>query len=146
MYFIPCIFSFSFAKTIISLCGLQSEKITGEVIFLLVTYSYQSKRDNCLCLGRLYIRVSVLAEKWQMIVSLYLVLCTGSNTFNIFKYILIHFVNFNYLVFCIQSNKNLDISINASNNFNLNITWSIGSTGKGEFWYDVFFPYDFMIP
>ncbi|KAG9466258.1 hypothetical protein GDO78_016911 [Eleutherodactylus coqui] len=25
-------------------------------------------------------------------------------------------------------NKNLDISINASNNFNLNITWSIGST------------------
>ncbi|XP_041426077.1 attractin-like protein 1 [Xenopus laevis] len=27
-----------------------------------------------------------------------------------------------------QSNKNLDISINASNNFNLNVTWSIGST------------------
>ncbi|KFW82993.1 Attractin-like 1, partial [Manacus vitellinus] len=27
-----------------------------------------------------------------------------------------------------ESNKNLDISINASNNFNLNITWSIGST------------------
>ncbi|CAB1312774.1 unnamed protein product [Coregonus sp. 'balchen'] len=27
-----------------------------------------------------------------------------------------------------HSNKNLDMSINASNNFNLNITWSIGST------------------
>uniref|UniRef100_A0ACB8F9G6 Uncharacterized protein n=1 Tax=Sphaerodactylus townsendi TaxID=933632 RepID=A0ACB8F9G6_9SAUR len=27
-------------------------------------------------------------------------------------------------------NKNLDISINASNNFNLNITWSIGSTAE----------------
>uniref|UniRef100_A0A8C2QXS7 Attractin like 1 n=1 Tax=Capra hircus TaxID=9925 RepID=A0A8C2QXS7_CAPHI len=27
-----------------------------------------------------------------------------------------------------HSNKNLDISINASNNFNLNITWSVGST------------------
>ncbi|XP_012670081.1 attractin-like protein 1 isoform X1 [Clupea harengus] len=27
-----------------------------------------------------------------------------------------------------QTNKNLDMSINASNNFNLNITWSVGST------------------
>lgn len=28
-----------------------------------------------------------------------------------------------------KANKNLDMSINASNNFNLNITWSVGSTG-----------------
>uniref|UniRef100_A0A7N6A1F6 Attractin-like 1b n=1 Tax=Anabas testudineus TaxID=64144 RepID=A0A7N6A1F6_ANATE len=28
----------------------------------------------------------------------------------------------------IKANKNLDMSINASNNFNLNITWSVGST------------------
>ncbi|TNN39324.1 Attractin-like protein 1 [Liparis tanakae] len=27
-----------------------------------------------------------------------------------------------------QANKNLDMSINASNNFNLNITWSLSST------------------
>ncbi len=30
----------------------------------------------------------------------------------------------------VQANKNLDMSINASNNFNLNITWSLSSTGK----------------
>lgn len=29
----------------------------------------------------------------------------------------------------VQANKNLDMSINASNNFNLNITWSLSSTG-----------------
>lgn len=29
----------------------------------------------------------------------------------------------------LKANKNLDMSINASNNFNLNITWSVGSTG-----------------
>lgn len=28
-----------------------------------------------------------------------------------------------------QTNKNLDMSINASNNFKLNVTWSLGSTG-----------------
>jgi len=33
-------------------------------------------------------------------------------------------------MFVFQTNKNLDMSINASNNFNINITWSIGSTGK----------------
>lgn len=32
-----------------------------------------------------------------------------------------------------QANKNLDMSINASNNFNLNITWSLSSTGNFEF-------------
>lgn len=31
---------------------------------------------------------------------------------------------------CFQANKNLDMSINASNNFNLNITWSFSSTGE----------------
>lgn len=31
--------------------------------------------------------------------------------------------------FFVQANKNLDMSINASNNFNLNITWSLSSTG-----------------
>lgn len=30
----------------------------------------------------------------------------------------------------LKPNKNLDMSINASNNFNLNITWSVGSTGN----------------
>lgn len=37
-----------------------------------------------------------------------------------------------YFVICfhVQPNKNLDMSINASNNFNLNITWSVGSTGN----------------
>lgn len=30
----------------------------------------------------------------------------------------------------VQANKNLDMSINASNNFNLNITWSLSSTGR----------------
>lgn len=29
-----------------------------------------------------------------------------------------------------QANKNLDMSINASNNFDLNITWSLSSTGS----------------
>uniref|UniRef100_A0A8C1S8Q1 Attractin-like 1a n=1 Tax=Cyprinus carpio TaxID=7962 RepID=A0A8C1S8Q1_CYPCA len=32
------------------------------------------------------------------------------------------------MMFVLQTNKNLDMPINASNNFNLNITWSIGST------------------
>lgn len=35
-----------------------------------------------------------------------------------------------FMLFVFQTNKNLDMSINASNNFNINITWSIGSTGK----------------
>ncbi|XP_039403593.1 attractin-like protein 1 isoform X2 [Mauremys reevesii] len=39
-----------------------------------------------------------------------------------------HFTAINFIANPEQSNKNLDISINASNNFNLNITWSIGST------------------
>ncbi len=34
-----------------------------------------------------------------------------------------------FLLF-MQANKNLDMSINASNNFNLNITWSFSSTGR----------------
>lgn len=33
----------------------------------------------------------------------------------------------------LKPNKNLDMSINASNNFNLNITWSVGSTGNFTF-------------
>lgn len=33
------------------------------------------------------------------------------------------------LFYVLKANKNLDMSINASNNFNLNITWSVGSTG-----------------
>ncbi|KAG8135587.1 hypothetical protein E2320_008602, partial [Naja naja] len=39
-----------------------------------------------------------------------------------------HHTAINFIANPEQSNKNLDISINASNNFNLNITWSIGST------------------
>lgn len=38
-----------------------------------------------------------------------------------------------HVCFCcspLKPNKNLDMSINASNNFNLNITWSVGSTGN----------------
>lgn len=41
---------------------------------------------------------------------------------------LIKFVFTLSLIF-LKANKNLDMSINASNNFNLNITWSVGSTG-----------------
>ncbi|KAL6088736.1 hypothetical protein STEG23_024052, partial [Scotinomys teguina] len=40
-----------------------------------------------------------------------------------------HHTAINFIANPEQSNKNLDISINASNNFNLNITWSVGSTG-----------------
>jgi len=39
-----------------------------------------------------------------------------------------HHTAINFIANPEQSNKNLDISINASNNFNLNITWSVGST------------------
>ncbi|XP_074151794.1 attractin-like protein 1 isoform X4 [Sminthopsis crassicaudata] len=39
-----------------------------------------------------------------------------------------HHTAINFIANPEQSNKNLDISINASNNFNLNITWSISST------------------
>ncbi|CAB1343763.1 unnamed protein product [Coregonus sp. 'balchen'] len=39
-----------------------------------------------------------------------------------------HYTAINFMATPEQSNKNLDMSINASNNFNLNITWSIGST------------------
>lgn len=35
-----------------------------------------------------------------------------------------------FYLFYPKANKNLDMSINASNNFNLNITWSVGSTGN----------------
>lgn len=41
---------------------------------------------------------------------------------------LIKFV-FTLSLILLKANKNLDMSINASNNFNLNITWSVGSTG-----------------
>lgn len=34
-----------------------------------------------------------------------------------------------FYILYLKANKNLDMSINASNNFNLNITWSVGSTG-----------------
>uniref|UniRef100_A0A8C5QK43 Attractin-like protein 1 n=1 Tax=Leptobrachium leishanense TaxID=445787 RepID=A0A8C5QK43_9ANUR len=50
-----------------------------------------------------------------------------------------HHTAINFIANPEQSNKNLDISINASNNFNLNITWSIGSTGdKQRFNFDTF--------
>ncbi|MGH0160302.1 UNVERIFIED_CONTAM: hypothetical protein FKN15_039103 [Acipenser sinensis] len=39
-----------------------------------------------------------------------------------------HYTAINFMANPEQPNKNLDMSINASNNFNLNITWSIGST------------------
>ncbi|KAG2462460.1 ATRN1 protein, partial [Polypterus senegalus] len=39
-----------------------------------------------------------------------------------------HYTAINFMANPEQSNKNLDMSINASNNFNLNITWSVGST------------------
>lgn len=39
----------------------------------------------------------------------------------------------------LKANKNLDMSINASNNFNLNITWSVGSTGTSLLIFFVFF-------
>ncbi|KAG5831216.1 hypothetical protein ANANG_G00301470 [Anguilla anguilla] len=39
-----------------------------------------------------------------------------------------HYTAINFMATPEQTNKNLDMSINASNNFNLNITWSIGST------------------
>uniref|UniRef100_A0A8C4UD44 Attractin like 1 n=1 Tax=Falco tinnunculus TaxID=100819 RepID=A0A8C4UD44_FALTI len=43
-----------------------------------------------------------------------------------------HHTAINFIANPEQSNKNLDISINASNNFNLNITWSIAGTISGE--------------
>ncbi|KAG7227912.1 hypothetical protein INR49_013706 [Caranx melampygus] len=39
-----------------------------------------------------------------------------------------HYTAINFMASPEQPNKNLDMSINASNNFNLNITWSVGST------------------
>ncbi|KAK9964596.1 hypothetical protein ABG768_005759 [Culter alburnus] len=39
-----------------------------------------------------------------------------------------HYTAINFMANPEETNKNLDMSINASNNFNLNITWSIGST------------------
>ncbi|KAM9426169.1 attractin-like protein 1 isoform 2-T2 [Pholidichthys leucotaenia] len=39
-----------------------------------------------------------------------------------------HYTAINFMASPEQANKNLDVSINASNNFNLNITWSVGST------------------
>ncbi|XP_053720567.1 attractin-like protein 1 isoform X1 [Synchiropus splendidus] len=39
-----------------------------------------------------------------------------------------HYTAINFMASPEQANKNLDMSINASNNFNLNITWSVGST------------------
>ncbi|XP_062330450.1 attractin-like protein 1 isoform X2 [Osmerus eperlanus] len=39
-----------------------------------------------------------------------------------------HYTAINFMATPEQTNKNLDMSINASNNFNLNITWSVGST------------------
>uniref|UniRef100_A0A4W4EMR1 Attractin-like 1b n=1 Tax=Electrophorus electricus TaxID=8005 RepID=A0A4W4EMR1_ELEEL len=39
-----------------------------------------------------------------------------------------YYTAINFMATPEQTNKNLDMSINASNNFNLNVTWSIGST------------------
>ncbi|XP_067858251.1 attractin-like protein 1 isoform X2 [Heptranchias perlo] len=39
-----------------------------------------------------------------------------------------HYTAINFMATPEQTNKDLDLSINASNNFNLNVTWSIGST------------------
>ncbi|KAM7385225.1 hypothetical protein PAMP_001319 [Pampus punctatissimus] len=39
-----------------------------------------------------------------------------------------HYTAINFMATPEQANKNLDMSINASNNFNLNITWSLSST------------------
>ncbi|TNN03732.1 hypothetical protein fugu_000761 [Takifugu bimaculatus] len=39
-----------------------------------------------------------------------------------------HYTAINFMASPEQASKNLDMSINASNNFNLNITWSVGST------------------
>ncbi|MCJ8738572.1 hypothetical protein PDJAM_G00037220 [Pangasius djambal] len=39
-----------------------------------------------------------------------------------------YYTAINFMATPEQTNKNLDMSINASNNFNLNITWSVGST------------------
>uniref|UniRef100_A0A8C5E820 Attractin-like protein 1 n=1 Tax=Gouania willdenowi TaxID=441366 RepID=A0A8C5E820_GOUWI len=39
-----------------------------------------------------------------------------------------HYSAINFMATPEQANKNLDMSINASNNFNLNITWSLSST------------------
>ncbi|XP_077437375.1 attractin-like protein 1 isoform X2 [Vanacampus margaritifer] len=41
-----------------------------------------------------------------------------------------HYTAINFMATPEQANKNLDMSINASNNFNLNITWSLSSTGE----------------
>uniref|UniRef100_A0AAQ4Q4F3 Attractin like 1 n=1 Tax=Gasterosteus aculeatus aculeatus TaxID=481459 RepID=A0AAQ4Q4F3_GASAC len=39
-----------------------------------------------------------------------------------------HYTSINFMATPEQANKNLDMSINASNNFDLNITWSLSST------------------
>ncbi|XP_067909066.1 attractin-like protein 1 isoform X1 [Heterodontus francisci] len=39
-----------------------------------------------------------------------------------------HYTAINFMATPEQTNKDLDLSINASNNFSLNVTWSIGST------------------
>ncbi|KAG7262432.1 hypothetical protein CRUP_006542, partial [Coryphaenoides rupestris] len=39
-----------------------------------------------------------------------------------------YYTAINFMATPEQANKNLDMSINASNNFNLNITWSLSST------------------
>ncbi|XP_073729243.1 attractin-like protein 1 isoform X1 [Misgurnus anguillicaudatus] len=39
-----------------------------------------------------------------------------------------HYTAINFMATPEETNKNLDVSINASNNFKLNITWSLGST------------------
>ncbi|XP_041829617.1 attractin-like protein 1 [Melanotaenia boesemani] len=49
-------------------------------------------------------------------------------TFNLIQEDDNHYTAINFLASPEQENKNLDMSINASNNFNLNITWSVGST------------------
>lgn len=48
-------------------------------------------------------------------------------------------------VFFVQANKNLDMSINASNNFNLNITWSLSSTGRGHVFFSRSLFYTFSV-
>lgn len=53
-----------------------------------------------------------------------------------------HYTAINFMASPEQANKNLDMSINASNNFNLNITWSVGSTGTfAWFFYSQFIVY-----
>ncbi|TRY81794.1 hypothetical protein DNTS_023118 [Danionella cerebrum] len=49
-------------------------------------------------------------------------------TFNLLQEDDQHYTAINFMANPEETNKNLDMSINASNNFNLNITWSIGTT------------------